>query len=41
MKTIPGADINTNHNVIVTEVQKTNQESWEYETKMEFGKNQE
>ena len=45
VKTLPGADIDSDHNLLeVAEVQtrlKAIKKSWEEETKMEFGKNQE
>ena len=37
VKTLPGADIVSDHNLLVAELQT----SWEEETKMEFGTNQE
>ena len=44
MKTLPGADIDSDHNLLVAEVQtrlKAVKKSLEEETKMEFAKNQE
>jgi hypothetical protein len=44
MKTLPGADIDSDHNLLVAEVQtrlKAIKKPWEDETKMEFAKNQE
>jgi hypothetical protein len=44
VKTLPDANIDSDHNLPVAEVQtrlKAIQKSWEEETKMEFGKNQE
>jgi hypothetical protein len=42
VKTLPGADIDSDHNLLVAEVQTRLKaiKSWEEETKMEFGKNQ-
>ena len=44
VKKLPGADIDSDHNLLVAEVQtklKTMKKRWEEETKTEFGKNQE
>ena len=41
VKTLPGVDIDSDHNLLVAEVQTSNSKSWGEETKMEFGTNQE
>ena len=44
VKTLPGANIDSDHNLLVAQVQSTIKaikKNWEEERKMEFGKNQE
>jgi hypothetical protein len=43
VKTLPGADIDSDHNLLVAEVQTRLKpiKNWEEDTKMEFGKHQE